>query len=126
MNNAGQLPASVTLHIDPLDVTTHGQQHLTMFHGYYDQHQYFPQIIAEPTSQHVFFAQLQFGSMHPARSADECLQLVTDPLRQRHRTRDQSSVSHSLQDESSRQRPRFQLSGVDANLYEMPRSAKDS
>ena len=82
INNAGQLPASVTLDIDPTDVTTHGQQQLTMFHGYYDQPQYFPQIITEPTTQHAFFAQLRFGSMHPARGADECLQLVTDPLRE--------------------------------------------
>ena len=32
--NNGQLPDSVTLDIDPTDVTTHGQQQLTMFHGY--------------------------------------------------------------------------------------------
>ena len=82
MNNAGQLPDTVTLDIDPTDVTTHGQQQLTMFHGYYNQHQYFPQIITEPTTQHAFFAQLRFGSMHPARGADECLRLVTDPLRE--------------------------------------------
>ena len=82
MKNGGRLPDAVTLDIDPTDVATHGQQQLTMFHGYYDQHQYFPQIITEPTTQHAFFAQLRFGSMHPARGADECLQLVTDPMRQ--------------------------------------------
>jgi hypothetical protein len=80
--NNGQLPDNVTLDIDPTDVTTHGQQQLTMFHGYYDQHQYFPQIITEPTTQHAFFAQLRHGSMHPAKGADECLLAVIDPLRQ--------------------------------------------
>ena len=82
MNNDGELPDTITLDIDPTDVATHGQQQLTMFHGYYDQHQYFPQIITEPTTQHVFFAQLRHGAMHPARGADECLQLVTDPMRE--------------------------------------------
>ena len=82
MKNGGRLPDAVTLDIDPTDVATHGQQQLTMFHGYYDQHQYLPQIITERTTQHAFFAQLRFGSMHPARGADECLQLVTDPMRQ--------------------------------------------
>ena len=81
MNNRGQLPDAVTFDIDPTDVATHGQQQLTMFHGYYDQYQYLPQIITEPTTQHAFFAQLRHGSMHPARGAVECLQLVTDPLR---------------------------------------------
>ena len=82
MNNGNELPATVTFDIDPTDVATHGQQQLTMFHGYYDQHQYFPQIITEPTTQHAFFAQLRYGAMHPARGADECLQLVTDPIRE--------------------------------------------
>ncbi len=71
----------VTFDIDPTDVTTHGQQQLTMFHGYYDQYQYFPQIITESPTQHTFFAQLRHGSMHPARGADECLLAVTRPLR---------------------------------------------
>lgn len=81
MKNGGRLPTALTLDIDPTDVATHGQQQLTMFHGYYDQHQYLPQIITEPTTQHAFFAQLRHGSMHPAKGADECLQLVTDPMR---------------------------------------------
>ena len=42
MNNGNELPTSVMLDIDPTDVATHGQQQLTMFHGYYDQYQYFP------------------------------------------------------------------------------------
>lgn len=81
--NAGELPEAITLDIDPTDVATHGQQQLTLFHGYYDQHQYFPQLITEPTTQHVFFAQLRHGAMHPACGADECLLTVADALRQR-------------------------------------------
>jgi len=80
--NDGKLPDAVTLDIDPTDVATHGQQQLTMFHGYYDQYQYFPQIITEPTTQHTFLAQLRLGSMHPAKGADECLLAVIEPMRQ--------------------------------------------
>ena len=32
--NDGRLPDSVTLDIAPTDVATHGQQQLTVFHGY--------------------------------------------------------------------------------------------
>lgn len=46
--HAGSLPDALTLDIDPTDVVTHGQQQLTLFHGYYDQYQYFPQLITEP------------------------------------------------------------------------------
>lgn len=37
-----QKPAYVIVDLDPSDDPTHGQQVLTGFHGYYDQHQYFP------------------------------------------------------------------------------------
>jgi len=37
-----QAPAFVIIDLDPSDDPTHGQQVLTGFHGYYDQHQYFP------------------------------------------------------------------------------------
>ncbi len=33
-----------------------GQQQLTFFHGYFGQYQYFPLIISEPTTRHVFLA----------------------------------------------------------------------
>lgn len=77
----GALPESITLDIDPTAVATHGEQQLTMFHGFYDQHQYFPQIITEPTTQHAFFAQLRHGTMHPAKDAEDCLLSVIEPLR---------------------------------------------
>lgn len=78
----GDLPDSITLDIDPTAVATHGEQQLTMFHGFYDQHQYFPQIVTEPTTQHAFFTQLRHGSMHPAKDATDCLMSIIEPLRQ--------------------------------------------
>lgn len=80
--HGGELPESVTLDIDPTDVETHGQQQLTLFHGYYDQQQYFPQVITEPTTQHVFWAHLRHGTMHPSKGADDDLGAVVRRLRE--------------------------------------------
>lgn len=58
-HNGGKLPARLTLDLDPTDDPTHGQQQLTLFNGYYEQYQYFPLIISEPTSKHIFLAWLR-------------------------------------------------------------------
>jgi len=42
----GALPVQLTLNLDPADDLCHGQQQVRLFHGYYDQHQYLPQIIS--------------------------------------------------------------------------------
>jgi hypothetical protein len=52
--HGGKLPASLTLDLDATDNPTHGQQQLTLFHGYFGQYQYFPLVISEPTTKHVF------------------------------------------------------------------------
>jgi hypothetical protein len=77
-----QLPAQVTLDLDTTDDPTHGDQQLTFFHGYYDQYQYLPLIISEPTTQHVFLAWLRPGTLHPTRGADDDLLRVVAKLRQ--------------------------------------------
>ena len=78
----GALPDQLTLDLDPTDDPCHGQQQLRLFHGYYDQHQYLPQIISEPTTQHVFLAWLRPGSMHAAKGADDDLMRVVNKLRE--------------------------------------------
>ena len=40
-------PAHVIIDLDPTDDPTHGQQQLTFWHGYYEQHQYFPLLVFE-------------------------------------------------------------------------------
>lgn len=57
--HGGRLPASITLDLDATDDPTHGQQQLTLFHSYYGQFQYFPLIISEPTTRHVFLGWLR-------------------------------------------------------------------
>lgn len=79
--HGGELPASLTLDIDATDDTTHGQQQLSMFHGYYDQHQYFPIVISEPTSRHVFLAWLRPGAVAASLGADDDLKRVVASLR---------------------------------------------
>jgi len=76
-----QLPESVTLDLDTTDDPTHGNQQLSLFHGYYDQYQYLPLIISEPTTRHVFLAWLRPGTLHPTRGADDDLLRVAAKLR---------------------------------------------
>jgi hypothetical protein len=80
-HHGGQLPAEITLDLDATDDPTHGQQQLTFFHGYYEQYQYFPLIISEPTTKHVFVAWLRPGTVHASLGADEDLMRVVAALR---------------------------------------------
>jgi hypothetical protein len=79
--HGGALPASITLDLDATDDPTHGRQQLTLFHGYYGQFQYFPLIISEPTSKHIFLAWLRHGTAHASLGADDDLKRVVDALR---------------------------------------------
>ena len=79
--NHGHLPDRLTLDIDATDDPTHGEQQLSFFHGYYDQYQYFPIAISEPTTQHIFFAALRPGNMHAATGADDDVLFVAQRLR---------------------------------------------
>jgi hypothetical protein len=63
------------------DDATHGRQQLSLFHGFYKQHQYLPQIISEPTTKHVFLAWLRPGAAYPSLGADDDLMRVVCSLR---------------------------------------------
>lgn len=80
-HHGGQLPAEITLDLDATDDATHGQQQLTLFHGYYGQFQYFPLIISEPVTKHVFVAWLRHGTAHASLGADDDLLRVVAALR---------------------------------------------
>jgi Transposase DDE domain group 1 len=79
--NGGRLPASITLDLDATDDPTHGHQQLTLFHGYFGQYQYFPLIISEPTTKHVFVAWLRAGTVHASVGADDDLMRIVNALR---------------------------------------------
>ena len=79
--HGGELPASITLDLDATDDPTHGNQQLTLFHGYFGQYQYFPLIISEPTTKHVFLAWLRPGTVHASLGADDDLMRIVNALR---------------------------------------------
>lgn len=79
--HGGRLPASLTLDLDATDDPTHGDQQLTLYHGFYEQHQYFPLVISEPTTQHVFLAWLRPGTVHASLGADDDLMRIVHALR---------------------------------------------
>jgi DDE family transposase len=79
--HGGQLPASITLDLDATDDPTHGNQQLTLFHGYFGQYQYFPLIISEPTTKHIFLAWLRPGTVHASLGADDDLMRIVNALR---------------------------------------------
>lgn len=79
--HGGRLPARVTLDLDATDDPAHGNQQLALFHGYYAQHQYFPLVISEPTTRHVFSAWLRHGTAHAALGAEDDLLRVVAALR---------------------------------------------
>ena len=79
--HGGTVPDEVVLDLDATDDPTHGHQQLSLFHGYYGQHQYFPLVISEPTTRHVFLAWLRPGAVHAALGADDDLARVVEALR---------------------------------------------
>jgi hypothetical protein len=79
--HGGALPASITLDLDATDDPTHGHQQLTLFHGYFEQYQYFPLIISEPTTRHIFLAWLRPGTVHASLGADDDLMRIVNALR---------------------------------------------
>ena len=80
-HHGGKLPAKITLDLDATDDPTHGQQQLTFYHGYFEQYQYFPLIISEPVTKHVFLAWLRPGTVHASLGATDDLKRVVGALR---------------------------------------------
>ena len=77
-----QRPAHVIIDLDPTDDSTHGQQQLSLFHGYYDQHQYFPMLIFEGETGMPLGAWLRPGSVHAGCGAVDMLRRIVDRLRE--------------------------------------------
>jgi Transposase DDE domain group 1 len=74
-------PAYVILDIDPSDDPTHGQQILSAFHGYFDQHQYFPLFVFDGETGFPLAAWLRPGTVHASCGAVATLQAIVDALR---------------------------------------------
>jgi len=74
-------PGSLTLDIDATDDPCHGQQQLALFHGFYEQYQYFPLIISCDETKQILWASLRPGTVHAALGADDDLEYVVTRLR---------------------------------------------
>ena len=72
----------MTLDIDPFDDPTHGQQQLSFYHGYYEQHQYLPRVITCAENDMVVMVCLLHGTAHATLGAQDDLAYVVGRLRQ--------------------------------------------
>jgi len=76
-----QSPPFVIIDLDATDDPTHGQQVLTGFHGYFDQHQYFPLLAFDGASRFPLAAWLRPGPVHASCGAVQTLTLIVRQLR---------------------------------------------
>jgi DDE family transposase len=74
-------PAYVIVDIDPTDDPAHGQQALTGYHGYYQQHQYFPLLVFDGQSRFPLAAWLRPGTAAGACGAVAVLEGIVVALR---------------------------------------------
>lgn len=77
----GGAPHRITLDLDAWDDTTHGQQQLTLFHGKYDQYQYYPLAITCAENDQLVLISLRHGTASAFLGADDDLRYVVERLR---------------------------------------------
>jgi len=77
-----QQPAHVIIDLDPTDDPTHGEQQLSLFHGYYDQHQYFPMLIFEGETGMPLGAWLRPGTVGAGCGAVDMIRRIVERLRE--------------------------------------------
>jgi DDE family transposase len=78
-----EAPDVIVLDIDSTDDPTHGQQQLSGFHGYYDQHMYHPLVIFDGERGQLVSVVLRPGTAHAARGAMGVLRRVIHRLKHR-------------------------------------------
>jgi hypothetical protein len=76
-------PEVVVLDIDTTDDPTHGQQQLTFFHGFYDQHMYHPMMVFDGITGQLITAILRPGNTHAARGGMGVLRRIILALKRR-------------------------------------------
>lgn len=77
-----QQPEQIIIDLDPTADPTHGQQQLTMFNGFYDQHQYFPMMLFEGTTGFPFGAWLRHGTAPAGLGAVRMIERIVERVRQ--------------------------------------------
>jgi hypothetical protein len=74
-------PKHLTFDLDAVDDPAHGCQQLVLFHGYFDQYQYFPSFITCADNDQVVVLSLRPGALHAALGADDDLAYLVGRLR---------------------------------------------
>jgi len=75
-------PLHLTFDLDAVDDPAHGEQQLVLFHGFFDQYQYFPAFITCADNDQVVLLSLRPGAVHAALGADDDLDYLVRRLRQ--------------------------------------------
>jgi hypothetical protein len=75
-------PRRIIIDIDPTDDPTHGQQELSFFHGYYDQHMYHPLLCFDGESGELLGVLLRPGNAAAADDAVRELRRIVRRMRQ--------------------------------------------
>lgn len=81
MASLAEPPKRLTFDLDAVDDPAHGQQQLVLFHGYFDQYQYFPSFITSADNDQVVGLSLRAGAVHAALGADDDLEYLVRRLR---------------------------------------------
>jgi hypothetical protein len=76
-----QQPRQVIIDLDATDDPTHGQQLLSGFHAYFDQHQYFPLLLFDGDTGFPLGAWLRPGTMHASKGAIAAVRRIVEQLR---------------------------------------------
>jgi hypothetical protein len=77
-------PREVTLDFDVFDDPTHGEQQLTLFHGFYRQYQYLVRAITCAENDLVVLPALLYGTADPALGAGCDLRRIVEALREKY------------------------------------------
>lgn len=73
----------VVLDVDGTDDPTHGDQQLSFFHGFYDQHMFHPLLVFDAVSGQLITALLRPGRAHAAKGATSILTRLMRAIRRR-------------------------------------------
>jgi len=76
-------PIEITLDIDVFDDPAHGQQQLTLFHGFYGHYQYLVRAITCAENDMVVLPALLYGTADPALGVGIDLERIVEALRER-------------------------------------------
>ena len=78
---ASTIPQRITLDLDAWDDATHGQQQLSLLHGHYDQHQFYPLSITCAENDQLVLISLRHGTATAFLGADVDLRYIVERVR---------------------------------------------